>query len=179
MSSLLRTFPVCLLAAGLLVPGTTGLALPDDKEQPIHIESEEVVSDEKNRVTRYRGNVRIRQGSIRIAADFVTLYHLDSPADKIVAEGQPARMQMQRQPDTEPIHAEGKIIEYYKEQERLYISHQARLEQDGSTVQSDSIEYFINRELVKALADESVSGEAQGRVKVVIPPGRLELDKAD
>ena len=166
-----------LVSVLLLARGDAGFALPGDKDQPIHIESEEAIRDEKNGLTRYQGKVRIRQGSMRISADLVTLYHLESPADKIVARGKPARMQLQHKPDEEPIHAEGELIEYYKEQQRVHISHRAKLEQGGSTVRSDSIEYFIDRELVKAVADESVSGEAQGRVRVVIPPSRLEQDE--
>ncbi len=164
-----------MLAAVFLAP-LPAVALPDDKNQPIHIEANEAVRDEKTGLTFYRGNVKIRQGSMRIAADVVTLFHIQSDADKIVAEGQPARMQQRRDLESEPIHAEGEIIEYYKDEERVHIRNNAKLEQDGSTVRSDSIEYYINQELVKAAADEGINSEESGRVRVVIPPSRLEAE---
>ncbi len=163
-----------LLTLSLCTVGSTVYALSDDKDQPIHVEADEAVRDEKTGLTLYRGNVKIRQGSLKISADRVTIFHIESQADKIVARGEPARIQQQRDLDSEPMHAEGKIIEYYKEQDRVHIRQQAVLEQDGSTVRSDSIEYFINKELVKAAADESNGGESQNRVQVVIPASRLD-----
>jgi lipopolysaccharide export system protein LptA len=160
------------LACSLLLIATAGHTLPDDKERPIHIEADEAVRDEKTGLTQYRGNVRIRQGSLKIKAEQVTLYHINTQADKIVALGSPAHIQQQRTLDSEPMHAEGRIIEYYKEEERVHIREDAKLEQDGSTVRSDSIEYFINQELVKATTDDA--GTTQGRVKVVIPPHVVE-----
>jgi lipopolysaccharide export system protein LptA len=161
------------LASLLLILSAQAIALPGDKERPIHIEADEAVLDEKTGLTMYRGNVRIRQGSLKIQAEQVTLYHINSQADKIVALGSPAHIQQQRTPDSKPMHAEGGIIEYYKEEDRVHIREDARLEQDGSTVRSDSIEYFINQELVKATTDDNAS-TTQGRVQVVIPPHVVE-----
>ena len=161
------------LACVLLLPAMPGYALPEDKELPIHIEADEAVRDEKTGLTLYRGNVRIRQGSLKITAEQVTLYHINTQADKIVALGSPAHIQQQRTIDSEPMHAEGGIIEYYKEEERVHIREDAKLEQDGSTVRSDSIEYFINQELVKATSDDPGDG-SQRRVEVVIPPHVVE-----
>jgi lipopolysaccharide export system protein LptA len=168
-------FTVTALAVVALLGFTSSShGLPDDKLQPIHIEADQAVRDEKTGLTLYRGNVKIRQGSLKIAAEVVTLFHIETQADKIVAEGNPARMQQQRDAASAPMHAEGEIIEYYKDEERVHIRHNAKLEQDGSTVRSDSIEYFINQELVKAASEDSINGEDTGRVRMVIPASRLE-----
>jgi lipopolysaccharide export system protein LptA len=55
----------------------------------------------------------------------------------------------------------------------VHIKDNAKLEQDGSTVHSDSIEYFINQELVTAATRENSEG-VQRRVEVVIPPHKIE-----
>jgi lipopolysaccharide export system protein LptA len=179
MISYSRLTAAALIAASLMCFAAASHGLPDDKQQPIHIEADEAVRDEKTGLTLYRGNVKIRQGSMRIAADVVTLFHIESQADKIVAEGKPAVMQQQHDAESQPIHAEGEIIEYYKEEDRVHIRRNAMLEQDGSTVRSDSIEYFINQELVKAVSDDPVNGEEAGRVRVVIPPSRLAQDEQE
>ena len=164
-------------ACSLLLLSLPAHTLPEDKLLPIHIEADEAVRDEKTGLTLYKGNVRIRQGSLKIKADQVTIYHIDTQADKIVAEGNPAHFQQQRTADTQPMHAEGRIIEYYKEEERVHIREDAKLEQDGSTVRSDSIEYFINQELVKATTDDDDNTER--RVEVVIPPHVVDKTEAD
>jgi lipopolysaccharide export system protein LptA len=154
------------------------VALPDDKNQPIYIEADEAVRDEKSGLTLYRGNVAIRQGSLHIHAQQVNIFDIKTQADKIVATGSPARIQQQRTLEGAIMHAEGNTIEYFKEEERVFIRENAKLEQDGSTVQSDTIEYFINQELVKATTDQS-NGDSKGRVEVVIPANRVEAEQQD
>ena len=168
---------LCLTLCFSLLP-QLALALPDDKDQPIYIEADEAVRDERSGLTLYRGNVTIRQGSLRIDAQEVNIFDVKTQADKIVATGSPARIQQQRTLEGAVMHAEGNTIEYFKEEERVFISENAKLEQDGSIVQSDTIEYFINQELVKAATDQSV-GDNNSRVEVVIPAHRVEAEQQD
>jgi len=146
-------------------------ALSDDTDQPIRITADEAVRDERTGQTVYRGNVSMRQGTIRIEADQITIYRIEIEGDKIVAEGSPAHMQQQPEPDSALMHARGGIIEYYRVEERLLLRNDALLEQDGSSVRGDRIDYFIDQQLVKAAADEP--GNTR-RVEVVIPPHKLE-----
>ena len=143
------------------------LALPDDREQPIHISADEALRDEKKGVTVYSGNVQMDQGSMHIEADRVTIYHVEADADKIVAWGRPAKMR--QQPDLEKglVHAHALIIEYYQREQKVLLREEARIEQDGAIVTGDTIDYFIAQELVKADSDETREGN---RVQVVIPP---------
>ncbi len=149
-------------------------ALPQDKDQPIHIEADEAAHDERARESHYRGQVEIRQGSLHISADAVTIFHASSQADRIVARGKPARLRTQREAGGEPIRAEGGTIEYDRQRDRMHIRQNAKLEQDGSTVRSDSIEYLVDQGLVKAASEAPAAGDGGSRVRVVIPPGRLE-----
>ena len=80
-------------------------------------------------------------------------------------------MQQQRKKDGELIHAEGEIIEYYRQEERLHLLRNAQLEQDGSTVRGNRIDWFITEELVKAASDDA---DESSRVIVVIPPHKVE-----
>ncbi|MCX2982455.1 lipopolysaccharide transport periplasmic protein LptA [Halieaceae bacterium IMCC14734] len=168
---------MCLALCFALLP-QLALALPDDKDQPIYIEADEAVRDEKSGLTLYRGNVTIRQGTLRIDAQEVNIFDIETQADKIVATGSPARIEQQRTLEGAVMHAEGNTIEYFKEEERVFIRENAMLEQDGSIVQSDTIEYFINQELVKAATDQSV-GDSKSRVEVVIPAHRVEAEQQD
>jgi lipopolysaccharide export system protein LptA len=163
---------MAIAASGLLIV-TTAYGLPGDTKQPIHITADEAVRDERTGLTIYRGNVHMKQGSLRIDADRITIYQLENDAERIVAEGRPAHMQQTQEIDALPMHAEGAIIEYFKQEERVQLRGDARLEQDGTTVRGDFIDYFIREEVVKAAADNS---DDSRRVEVVIPPRRLEED---
>ncbi len=158
------------LAAVLLVPAIAA-ALPEDRDQPIRIEADEALRDEKQGFTRYRGNVRMDQGTLRIEADVVTIYHVEQDADKIVAQGKPARMQQQPEPEKGLIKAEAETIEYYKNEDRVQLLDSARIQQDGSTVTGDSIEYLIGMQRVRADSDRD---RGDSRVQVVIPAQAIE-----
>lgn len=164
-----RWLPV--LAAVLAWTCGQAVALPDDTEQPIHITTDEALRDEKTGRTVYQGNVELVQGTIKITADRITFYRLENEAERIVAEGSPARMQQQPEPDSPLMHAHGDIIEYFRSEERVQLRENAQVDQDGSIVRGDLIDYFINEQLVKAAA------ESDKRVIVVIPPQRLEEEE--
>jgi lipopolysaccharide export system protein LptA len=142
-------------------------ALPDDRSQPIHISADMALRDEKKGVTVYSGNVQMNQGSMHIEADTLTIYHIEAEADKIVAEGTPARMRQRPDMEKGPVYARALVIEYYQREEKVHLQTQARVEQDGAIVAGDSIDYFIAEELVKADSDGADEGN---RVQVVIPP---------
>jgi lipopolysaccharide export system protein LptA len=164
------------LALALCLPASPAFSLEGDTEQPIHITTDEALRDEKSGRTVYQGNVELVQGTIRIRADKITFYSENIEADRIVAEGNPARMQQQPEPDSPLMHARGKVIEYFRSEERIEVRQNAEVEQDGSTVRGDKIDYFINEQLVKAAAD---TAEPNSRVKVVIPPHRLKSEEAE
>lgn len=113
----------------------------------------------------------MNQGTMRIEADQITIYRIETEGDKIVAEGSPAHLQQQPKPESALMHAWGEIIEFYRTEERVQLRQGAQLEQDGSTVRGDTIDYFIPQQLVKASGNESDSSR---RVEVVIPPHKLD-----
>jgi len=162
-------FPRRLAAVLLAAIFAAGIcqALPDDRSQPIHISADMALRDEKKGVTVYSGNVQMNQGSMYIEADTLTIYHIEAEADKIVAEGTPARMRQRPDMEKGPVHARALVIEYYQREEKVHLRTQARVEQDGAIVAGDSIDYFIAEELVKA---DSNGAEEGNRVQVVIPP---------
>lgn len=164
---------IAILLATLLPTGTA-LALPDDKDQPMRITADTATRDEKQGVTVYSGNVHMVQGSLEIEADKLTIYHETEQADKIVAEGQPAKMQQKPDVDEPLVRARAGIIEYYKFEERLHLQVDAHIDQDGTTVTGNTIDYLIEEQLVKADSDQAQQGN---RVEVVIPPQAIKDEK--
>lgn len=167
---------VATLLASLL-PAGLAVALPDDRDQPIRITADTAIRDEKQGFTVYSGNVHMIQGSLDIVADTITIFHETAQADKIVAEGKPAKMQQKPAVDEALVRAQAEIIEYYKVEDRVHLRINAHITQDGASVTGDTIDYYIAEQLVKADSDQSPDGK---RVQVVIPPNVVrEEDAAD
>ena len=155
------------LSLCLVLGSGHSLALPDDRDQPIHISADKALRDEKQGVTVYSGAVQMNQGSMHIEADTLTIYHIEAEADKIVAQGKPAKMRQRPDMEKGPVHARAFVIEYYQREEKVHLKTEARVEQDGAIVTGDSIDYYIAEELVKA---DSGGAREGNRVQVVIPP---------
>jgi len=164
------TVRALLLVLVALLPGAAA-ALPDDTGQPIHIKAQEVIRDETEGQTVYQGGVTLRQGSIRIAADRVLVRHAYSEADRIIAYGSPATIQQRFSADDEElVYARARTIQYVRAQNRGELRHDAELEQGETVLTSERIDYNLERQVIRASSPET--GQ---RVRMVIPPGRVEL----
>lgn len=161
------------LALMLVVSATFTQALPEDRDQPMRITADKAERDDINGVTIYRGNVILIQGTLRLESDKLTIHHTDEDPSEIIAEGNPAKMQTRPELDKAIVYARGAVITYYKLEERVHLQTDGYVEQDGSVVTGDSIDYFIEKQLVKAEADETREGD---RVVVVIPPSAQKKD---
>jgi lipopolysaccharide export system protein LptA len=170
-AALTATLALTALGAG------PALALPDDREQPIHITADKAVRDEKRGVTIYSGNVEMRQGSLELDADSLTIFHEAEDADKIIARGAPAKMRQQPEIDSGIVNAHAEEITYLRRSERVNLRSGAHLERDdGTLVTGDSIDYFIVQQVVRA---ESDTTNADNKVVVVIPPSVHQGEDTD
>jgi len=160
-----------LLLASWLALTTVVQALPEDSLQAIKITADRALRDEKQGLTVYLGNVSMQQGSLSIEADSITIYRIVEEADKIVAEGSPARMRQQPEANQQFVHASANTIEYFKAEDRVHLKQDARIEQDGSTVTGETIDYLITEQVVQATSNAQ---QAQSRVEVVIPAHTLQ-----
>ena len=156
-----------LIALFCTLIAPVAFSLPEDRTQAIVINADQALRDEKQGLTIYSGNVQLDQGSLHISADRITIYRIVEDGDKIVAEGQPARLSQLPNVGDELMHANAGVIEYYKVEERVHLEQDAHIEQGGSIVTGQTIDYFITEQLVKA---KSNATEVDGRVQVVIPP---------
>jgi lipopolysaccharide export system protein LptA len=174
---------VAAIRPGIAVAGLISLlftnpvtALPDDRQQPIRVTADQALRNEKAGYTVYSGNVEMNQGSLRITADKITIFRLIEEADKIVAKGQPAVMQQQPDPDKGLVTARAGTIEYYKLEARVHLKQDAIIEQDGSKVTGETIDYFIDQQLVKAGSNRA---REDSRVEVIIPATSLQESEGD
>ncbi|MFT5691918.1 MAG: lipopolysaccharide export system protein LptA [Oceanicoccus sp.] len=159
----------------LLMPNMLS-ALPDDRQQPIKIDSDKFVQKtlkSGGEKIEYIGNVLVVQGTLQITGERVTVFRKDSSITKIVATGNPAQFQQQPTLDKDPIRALANNIQYILKNDALLLAGNAKIFQQGSVISSDKINYNIAAESVAASSSDSESS----RVKMVLEPGGAEIPK--
>jgi len=153
-----------LLLMSLAVPGA--LALESDRNQPIELTADSVDIDESRGASVYRGDVDLRQGTMRLQADVVTVHQEGRRPARIVAEGKPVRFDQQT--ERGPVRGEARQMEYEVDSENLVLDGDALLQQGTDNMRSDRIVYDRVRSVVKAGA----AAEGKERVRISIqPPG--------
>jgi len=157
---------LALLAAG------GALALPEDREQPIHIQADRAELDDLKGVAQYSGNVVITQGSIKITGDRATITRTEGgTVDVFTAIGKPATFRQQPAADKEVVDAYGLTIQYFAVKDQVLLIDQARVKQGGSTFAGEKIVYDTARQIVNAgRANGHNITTARPRVDMVIQP---------
>ncbi|MEL7045821.1 MAG: lipopolysaccharide transport periplasmic protein LptA [Pseudomonadota bacterium] len=157
------------MLVGTLLQAPAPRALPEDRLQAIEITAARAERNEPRGYTLYSGDVVLVQGSLRIEADSLTIFHDQVAADRIIAQGAPARLQQRPALDKPFVKASAERIVYEKSSELVLLRIDARIEQEGAIVTGESIRYFMAEQRVRAdSADDS------SRVQVFIPAEVVE-----
>lgn len=168
-----------ILAASILT-FTQVAALSTDQDQPIQIEADAAELDDQTGVTIYSGNVIVIQGSMTIKGNkFTLIYNDDNSLKTATMLGSPASFH--QTPDGNgkgDIDGKGFKIDYLAAVNKLILTEEAQLVQNGKLFKAYNIEY--DTEKSKMIARKAVAGEATpsgksaakntGRIKVVLPP---------
>jgi len=164
-----------LLLSGLilLITGMPAIALPEDREQPIHIKSNRAERDEQRGITIYSGDVIVDQGSMRILANKVVIETENNEVNRIIATGKPATMKQRPSHDKKEVHAQGNTIKYDLEKDMMTLLDNASIEQQGSIVNSERIDYFITDERIKAQGS-NIANQGKRRVEMILPPKKAD-----
>ncbi|MEJ2529794.1 MAG: lipopolysaccharide transport periplasmic protein LptA [Gammaproteobacteria bacterium] len=147
-------------------------ALEDDVNKPIEVEADSVEIDEGSGKSIYKGNVILTQGSIRLAADRITVIQHDNKSDQIVAVGKPALLTQKPASGKKPVKGRSSRMEYSVDSDILYLIGNATLTQDQDTFKSDRIAYDRKKSLIKG----GTSAQGKQRVRVTI---KSNSDKKD
>lgn len=141
-------------------------ALDSDRDQPITIEADSVTIDDQQQISRYRGNVKLVQGSVRASADEITLYSSDGGPDRMIMVGQPATFRQRPEGKENDAHGDAQRIEHDSNTELTLFIGQARFWMDQEQFAGARIEYDARNDRVRAEG----STERGDRVRIVIQP---------
>ncbi len=168
----------CLVIGMVAASQVSGLS--SDPDQPIEIEADAAELDDASGITVYTGNVLVTQGSIRLRGDKLTItYNDDNSLKTATMVGHPATFrQMPDDQNKGEIEGKGIRIEYLAPKNRLVLTEDAELTQNGKLFKAYKIEY--DTEKSKMIARKAKEGEitpsgktakkGSGRIKVILPP---------
>jgi lipopolysaccharide export system protein LptA len=160
-----------LAALALALHLNPAWALKDDDKQPMRIEADQVELDEAKSTSVYVGNVQVNQGSMRLTADHVTVYHHEDRRVKyIIALGQPATYRQLLEGEEGEVQAFAKRMDYNAEKDELILTEEALLVQGTDRLSSERIIYDRARERMRA--------GGTGRVNITITPEPAEKKNA-
>lgn len=157
--------PLAALALALCALGAA--ALPEDQQQPVHITADSAVQE--NNSATYKGKVVIIQGTIRIEADQVVIYHEKGKLQRAVATGKPVRFQEQPEAGGGLITGYASTLIYYSAEQRVELLQNALVDRDKSTVKGSKIEYLLANKTVRA---EGGTSNQPGQVEMVLQPNQ-------
>ena len=153
-----------LIWLALSAPGAL-FALSTDHEQPIHIEADKLEIDESRHISTYTGQVHMRQGSLNIRGNQITMYFdADNNLQHMDITGQPARFD-QLSDDNKPMSGTALEIHYRDSDGVMELKKQASLTSDQDLIESDFIR--TNTRTNTLLAGDQ---EGKGRVRMLIQP---------
>lgn len=152
-------------------------ALSSDSDQPMEIEADSAELDDQKRVTIYRGDVVVNQGSLHMTGDVMTVYYDENQElDHAVMEGDLAYYR--QMPDDSDVYDEAwaKRMEHHGNKGRIILIDDAKVVQDGLQFTGKRIDYdtINSRVLAHSTLDRDSAGDTpdtgRQRVRVIISP---------
>ncbi len=132
-------------------------AIPEDADMPIHIEGDSFRMDQQREQLFYAGAVTVNQGTLNVWADEVEVTYKGDVVVQIIAIGKPARYRQQLEDNEGEVHANADRIIYHTQAERLNLQGDAYLNQPGTELKGQFIDYDIVKGRVHAHGSERIS----------------------
>ncbi|MCW8884429.1 MAG: lipopolysaccharide transport periplasmic protein LptA [Motiliproteus sp.] len=166
----------CLSIAALfmLALSPASHALPEDKDQPIELKADSAEMDDKKGISVYIGKVFLKQGSMEIEADKITIYSDDQGVSQMIAVGRPVKFRQRPNPQDPLTKGFALKMDYDVGADFATFTEKAKLIQGGDTFKGDRIEFDLGKDIVSAFSD---SNDPDKRVIMVLQPRKKEGSK--
>ena len=111
----------------------------------------------------YRGNVSVKQGTIRIIANEIELFYDGEQLDKAIAKGNPAVFR--QRPDNKPhdVIGQGLTIELDEIRNVVTFIQEAKVRQGGDAITGELIEYDMGEDKMKVRGDTVTTRAPQNK----------------
>ena len=146
-------------------------ALPDDNEQPISVEADNLEIRDAENISIYQGNVSLVQGSLRISSERLVIYFNDASELQLMEmTGSPARFRRLDDQRREML-GEARYIKYLEAESLLELTESAQFTHAGDHIESERIRINTSDNSIQA------GGESDQRVKMLIQPRQNSATK--
>ena len=145
-----------------------------DRDKAIEIESDTMTVDDAKSISIYKGDVILKQGTLIIKAEKLTVREDSQGFQHSTAIGKPTTFKQKRVGMDEYIEGSADRIEYDGHMDKVHLYQKASVKRGNDTVFGDYIMYDTNAEFAQALSgstkDEDGNVVKKGRTKVIIKP---------
>ena len=160
-----------LLAVLLLIYMPTCFAELADRNKPLHLESDQVLIDDANKISTFTGNVRLTQGTMLILGDKIIVIQDKDGFRHGTVYGNTATFRQKREGLDEYVEGSGERIEYDTRAEVIDFYAQARVKRGMDDLRGEHITYNIKTEVFQVnIGVASTADTAPKRVHAVLQP---------
>ncbi|RMA79443.1 lipopolysaccharide transport periplasmic protein LptA [Umboniibacter marinipuniceus] len=149
-----------LLLICVFLSSANAHGLPEDRDKPIEMFSEDFSQDVARGITSYIGNAKIIQGSLIIEAGRIDVFYEDGEVVRVLAIGPPATFKDTPSSEVGEVYAQGNQVDYDLLTKLVVVTGEALFSNKGSEVSANRIEFDLERG----------AANASGGVRHVIQP---------
>lgn len=166
-----RLLATILLPLFLQTLGTSCFADSADRNQPIHLEADQVIMDDARQISTFIGNVQMTQGTLLIRGDKIIVNQDKDGFQHAIAYGNTAEFRQKRENMEGYVEGYGEQIEYDARTGILNLYGKARLKRDLDEVSGNHIVYNAKTGIFKVNAnDPNTDYDPSQRVRAVLQP---------
>lgn len=166
-----------LCATFLLIFSPACFAERADRDQPIHMEANQVLMDDAQQISTFTGNVRLTQGTLLLSGDKIVVEEDKEGFKHATVYGNTAKFREKREGFDQYVEGYGDRIEYNTRTETLILHEKARLKRGLDEVSGDNIVYNTKTEIFQADGRPASKGTDQPqRVRAILQPKSKKIE---
>jgi len=166
-----------LLLATILLPVSLQLWAPacfagrPDRDEPMHLEADQVIMNDAQRISTFIGKVVLSQGTLLVRGDKIIVKQDKDGFQHVNAYGNTAEFRQKRETMEGYVEGYGEQIEYDTRTGILNLYEKARLKRNLDVVSGDHITYNAKTEIFKVDSnDANTNNGPPQRVRAVLQP---------
>jgi lipopolysaccharide export system protein LptA len=161
--------PARLLLVAALTASTLPVAAAERvRSEPVHLRADRIEIDQKKGVSRYLGNVDLRQGALHVTAARAEARSRGDTLEFVTAEGAPLTFRDQPAGMDRPIEGVAQRLEYEALERRVHLYGNVEIRRGDDRIRADSLHYDIAADRAEA------EGGERTRVYTTVTPRRQD-----
>lgn len=154
---------LCLLC--LLCLNMPLMALESDRQEPLDVSANSTDGTLGDGITTLRGNVDIRQGTLRITADEAEVNKIDGRVSSVTFRGQPASLEQEIE-EQGLVRAIANVIDYQVASGLVTLTGNADVKHPQYQISGELLTYDLNIQHFQGSSDEN----GNGRIHILLDP---------